>query len=266
MDMDVTGDISKKYGQCFRPDAFHPNTDSVGLVAQAFEVGPDGEFYLSMHDVRAGDGILKISADGKTCTPISVWLSGTGTGHRPGGKTASVPAYIPKGKGKSDLQFPVHGLLYYDDPKRGPVIFGVENSDLISFKIDDGFRILESYDDTTYGGMGYSNMFFEERDGHRLVWSVGTIASATGTIVDLDTGHREPIFGDTNDYRNPILKSDYGVLKSVSMGTMLSEAHYIGYGGFIIDPENPDMAYFFLKAGGVGKLELSTFNNYVYSY
>jgi len=266
MDMDITGDISTKYGQCFRPDAFHPNTDSVGLVAQGFEVGPNGEFYLSMHDVRAGDGILKISADGKTCTPISVWLSGTGTGHQPGGNTVSVPAYTPKGEGKSDLQFPIHGLLYYDDPKRGAVIFGVENSDLISFKIDDGFRMLESYNDTTYGGMGYSNMFFEERDGHRLVWAVGTIARYVGTVVDLDNGHREPIYGDTNDYRKPILKSDYGVLKGVGMGTMLSEEHSIGYGGFIIDPANPDMAYFFLKSGGVGKLELSTFNNYVYSY
>lgn len=264
MDKDTTGDISDKYGQCFRPDAFHPKRESVGLVAQGFEVGSDGEFYLSMHDVRAGEGILKISADGKSCTPISVW--GSAKGHVPGGGTTAVPAYTHVGKGKNDMQFPIHGLLYYDDPKRGAVIFGEHNSDLVSFNVGNGFRTLESHADATYGGMGYSNMFFEERDGHRLVWAVGTIARFVGTVVDLDTGHRESVFGDSTDYKKTILQSNYGVARSVTMGTMLSESHYIGFGGFIIDPDNLDIAYFVMKNGGLGKLELSTFNNFTYSY
>ena len=69
----------EKYGQCYRPDGKEPKKSSVGTMAMAFAVGPKNEFYLSMHDVRAGDDILKISPDAKTCTPVSVW--GTAKGH-----------------------------------------------------------------------------------------------------------------------------------------------------------------------------------------
>ena len=85
-----TGDISSTYGQCLRSD-----TVSVGLQAQAFAIGPNLEFYLSMHDSITGDGILKISADGSKCTPISAW----GIQGRVVGEGVS-------------LQFPVHGMFY----------------------------------------------------------------------------------------------------------------------------------------------------------
>jgi hypothetical protein len=266
MNKKYTGDISATYGQCFRPDVIKPNTTSVGLQAQAFSVGPNLEFYLSMHDTRAGDGILKISANGRTCTPVSVWTSGTGTGHNPGGGQGSAPAYTQIGAGVNNLQFPIHGMLYYNDPTDGPVIFGEENGELISFKVSNGFRKLVSDHTTTFGGMGFGNMFFENRDGHRLVWAVGTIARFTGATVDLDNGHRESVFGDSTDYAEPLFRSVYAGEHSVSTATMLANNHYIGYGAFMIDPNDNRYAYFVLKHGALGKMELSTFNNYVYSY
>ena len=57
---------NEKYGQCYRPNGKYPEKSSVGIMALAFAMGPKDEFYLSMHDIRAGEGILKISPDAKT--------------------------------------------------------------------------------------------------------------------------------------------------------------------------------------------------------
>ena len=252
----------KKYGQCYRPNGKYPKKSSVEMVALAFAMGPKNEFYLSMHDVRAGDGILKISADGKTCTPISVW--GNAKGHKPGGNQKSAPAYKHKGKGKF-IQFPVQGMLYHEDPEYGPLIYGVSSNDLYSFAIEDGFRALETFEDRKYRGIGYTRMVYMERDGHPLILATGNIGGSNA-IVELGTGQREPILADTRDYDHPILKSAYGVFRSVNMNGALGNNNHIQTGGLMIDPKNPDIAYAVLNHGALVQLELSTFNSMIWSY
>ncbi len=251
-----TGVLTDTFGQCLRPNAsLFPKT--VGLNAQAFEVGPDGKYYMGFRGVREGDGIIEISADGKTCSFLSNW---GGIGHNQGGGV-SAPPLPDRGAGPM-LQFPVQGLLFHDG-----VVYGVSNSDLFSFDAATGDRALVSYAGATYGGMGFSNMFWDST--RNVIWAVGTVASYVGTIVDPTTGRRESIYGDSGmeDYGDDaILKSDYGTPQSVGIGTLLSNGHSINYGGVVLDPADPNIVYAVLKSGGLMKMELSTFNNYVYSW
>lgn len=252
------------FGQCIRPEALSNPAESVHYQAQAFEVGPDGSFYLSMRDIRGGDGIVKISADATACSYISRW---GGDGHNPGGGTMAVPPPAPIGMGIGDMQFPVQGLLYHVDPTYGAAIYGVENGDLYSFNLATGFRARESYDTSGYEGMGYANMFWDS--SRNVIWAVGTVAPYVGSIVDLTTGRRESVYGDSGRQEHgaaAILNSVYAGARSVGMGTALSNGRSIGHGGFVLDPMNNDIAYAVTKGGELLKYELSTFNNYVHSF
>jgi hypothetical protein len=253
----------EKYGQCYRPDGKTPKERGVGTIAMAFEVGPKNEFYLSMHDIRAGDGILKISPDAKTCTPVSVW--GTAKGHNPGGKQKKAPAYEHVGKGKF-IQFPVKGMLYYEDPEYGPMIYGVSKQDIYSFALEDGFRSLETFATGTYTGMGHTRMVYMEKEGRPLIMATGSHAG-THVVVELGVGTREPLLADTVDNKDdPIFKSAYGVARSVNMNGALGNVNRVTYGGVMIDPKNPDIAYGVLGHGALVQLELSTFNSIIWSY
>ena len=48
--------------------------------------------------------------------------------------------------------------------------------------------------------------------------------------------------------------------------TALANGNTLGNGGFVLDPDDNNIAYGVLKSGGLIKMELSTFNNYVHSY
>ena len=249
---DETGDISATFGQCLRETAT-PTTglyESVAWVGQAFAVGPDGTFYLSFRGSQEGDGIASISADGKTCTILSRW-GGTGS-------------HSSIGQGFT-LQFPVYGMLFKDNK-----VYGVSNDDLYSFDVTTGQRIKISTHQGTYGGMGYSNMFWD--DTRSVFWAVGTVAPYVGSIVDPATGRRESIYGDSG-YKEfgdeAILQSDYArkyqFERSVD-GTMLSNANSINYGPVRLDPDDNNIVWAVLKGGSLMKLELSTFNNYIHSF
>jgi len=253
----------EKYGQCYRPNGKYPKRDSVATIAMAFAMGPKNEFYLSMHDTRAGDGILKISPDAKTCTPISVW--GNAKGHNPGGKQKSAPAYTKIGEGKF-IQFPLKGMLYHEDEEYGPMIYGVSKKDIYSFTLEDGFRSLETFATGTYTGMGHTRMVYMEKDGRPLIMASGSHDGAH-VVVELGVGTREPLLADTADNKDdPIFKSAYGVARSVNMNGALGNVNRVNYGGMMIDPKNPDIAYGVLGHGALVQLELSTFNSMIWSY
>ena len=250
-DVDITGTWA---GQCFRPDAYG-REESIAFQAQAFEVGPDGTFYLSMHGDREGDGIISISADGQTCTYHSRW---GGLGHDPGGGATAVPPPTPIGGGFDVGSFPVQGLLFHDS-----LIYGVSNAELYSFNLTTGDRAKATWQNGIYGGMGFSNMFWDPT--RNVIWAVGTVASYVGSIVSLTTGRRESIYADSEWGNESILQSDYDTMQSVST-TMLTNGNGIHYGGVILDPDNNDIVFAVLRSGGLMKMELSTFNNFVFSW
>ena len=119
-----------------------------------------------------------------------------------------------------------------------------------------------------FGGMGVSNVFWD--DTRDVLWAVGTEAPYVGAIIDPVSGRRESVFGDTGlaDFGNEaILYSVYGEIRSVTNpSSVLTNGNSLGYGGFILDPADPDIAFGVLKSGGLMKMELSTFNSYVSSW
>lgn len=250
-----TGDLTGQFGQCFKPDALG-DFNSVEYQAQAFEIGPDSTIYLSMRGVREGDGIVTISPDRQTCTVVSRW---GGLGHSPGGGATDVPAPDPIGSGDV-LQFPVRGMLLHNG-----LLYGESNSELYSFDLTTGNRVHKS-NGGGYKGIGFSNMFWDpSRD---VIWAVGRTDSRAGAIISLDTGRSEGVFSDTGlqDFDDDaILRSDYSDVRSVSI-SMLGNSNVINYGGFILDPQDPDIAYAVLGTGALMQMELSTFNTVVISW
>ncbi len=246
-----TGVITSTYGQCLRGITTSSTIDeSVAFNAHAFDVGPNGEFYLAFRGTQEGDGVAKVAADGSTCTMLSRWGARNGDPDLGQGFT---------------LQFPVYGLFFKDDK-----VHGVSNDDLYSFDVATGQRIKISYHDGVYGGMGYSQIFWD--DTRNVFWATGTVAPYVGSIVDPTTGRRESIYGDSGYQEfgtDAILQSDYArdfqIERSVS-GTMLSNSNSINYGPALLDPYDPNIVWAVLKGGALMKLELSTFNNYVFSF
>jgi hypothetical protein len=252
---DMDEDISGTYGQCLRPDAYG-KLQSVAFNGQAFAMAPNGDFYMAYRGVREGDGIAHLTADGKTCTIISAWGAG---GHNPGG--GATPVYWDDIGGGPTFQFPFEGLLVHDG-----LVYGVHNDELYSFDPTTGDRALATFTQGTYGGMGIANMFWDPT--REVIWAVGNHSPYVGSIIDLTTGRRESVFADSEDYGSEsILQSVYPEIRSVtSPSGALTNGNTLGNGGFVLDPDNPDIAYGVLKSGGLMKLELSTFNNYVHSW
>lgn len=251
-------DLTATYGQCFRPDAYG-TLSSVALNGQAFAIGDDGAFYMAFRGVREGDGIVRVSADGRTCDFLTAW---GGSGHQPGGGATPAPPPGPIGNTPT-LQFPVEGLLVHDGK-----VYGVHNDDVYAWDLDSGDGALVTYTRGVYGGMGIANLFWDEtRD---VLWAVGNQAPYVGSIVDPRTGRRESVFGDTGLEEfgdEAILRSVYGVVRSVtSPSSVLTNGNTLGNGGFVLDPDDNDIVYGVLKSGGLMKLELSTFNSYVHSW
>jgi len=78
-------------------------------------------------------------------------------------------------------------------------------------------------------------------------------------------GQRESIYGDTAEHANAILKSACEERRSVSQ-SMLGNANGHHCGPVMLDPNDNNIVYFVVTTGGLAKMELSTFNNYVYSH
>ncbi|MCB9670806.1 MAG: hypothetical protein H6734_15100 [Alphaproteobacteria bacterium] len=243
-----TGDLTATYGQCVRHgDTGTPN--SVAFTPNAFAIDDAGNFYSTFHGVREGDGLVRISADGTTCE----FLSRFGAG----GSTGTPPADI--GGGFTPQTGALEGLMLKDGKAWTVTLSGA----LITMDLTTGDRVaVGPVPSGGYTGIGYQNIFWD--DTRNVVWAVGNHAPYTGSVIDPLTGQRESVFGDSTDYPNPILQSDYGVARSVT-NSMLGNGNGVFHGSFTLDPLDDDIVWFIIQGGGLAKMELSTFNNYVHS-
>ena len=246
-----TGNISDTYGQCTRhgPETVDGVPDSVAWTPSGFTVADNGDFYMTFHGIREGDGVARISADGSTCTFVSRFGA-----EASGGET---PADI--GGGFTPATGALEGLMLHDG-KLWTVTLG---GDLLTIDPTTGDRAVAGAKPSSgYTGIGYQNLFWDStRD---VVWAVGNHTSYLGSVIDPTTGQRESVFGDSDDYGTPILQSSYGYTRSVT-SSMLGNGNGIFHGAFALDPENNDIVWFTIQGGGLGKMELSTFNSYVHS-
>jgi len=136
---------------------------------------------------------------------------------------------------------------------------------IYSFTLEDGFRALETFATGKYTGMGYTRMVYMEKEGRPFIMATGSDADSH-VVVELGVGTREPLTADAIDNEDPLFKSAYGVARSVNMNGALGNVNSVNMGGWMIDPENPDIAYGVLIHGALVQLELSTFNSMIWSY
>lgn len=256
----ITGDLSAEFGQCFRPD-YRGVKDGLQMEKQSFAIGPDMAFYKGFRDGRGGTGILKISPDASTCTLI------TRRGDRgdPDPSGNGVPPADDMGNGPSlNERAPYHGMLFHDD-----ALFVVISNAL--YRVDLSTGDYRRIDDTTHNAtIGYTSMFWDPN--LEVIWASGSIAAIFGgSVIDLESGQKELIVSDTGSK----LYSGAEILKSVlpgggsganTGGGATSNNNSTQFGGVIVDPENPDIAYGVTAIGALIKFELSTFNNYIHSW
>lgn len=257
-----TGDITATYGQCFRP-SYLGVRDGVQMEQTSFAVGPDLAFYKGFRDVRDGSGVLRISPDGRTCEVIARY---NGRGDSAPDPADSIPAPPDVGTGyiPSLLTAQIRGMLVHDGNLYMSVagdLVALDLSTLVRTRIDDpGLPYIT----------GYTSMYYDPQ--REVIWTSGSIAAIFGNVVvDPVTGQKEQIVTDNGrtDYPgDAIFRSVYpgGGSAANTGGGATSNNNPTQLGGVIVDPLNPDIAYGVSVIGGLIKLELSTYNNYIHSW
>ena len=254
-----TGELKATYGQCFRPDNMG-REQSVEPVTFSFEVAPDGSFYQGFGGTgtREGNGIMKISADGSTCTPVSRWNARGHAAQTSGQVDAPAPPDIGQG---FDIQFEMRGLLWHDGK-----LYATSGDEMYEFDVATGNRLKITAGDG-YDGMGESNMFWDP--SRQVIWAVGREGSTyLGAIVEPMTGQTESIYGDVSD------RKEYGndtILRSVypngfGIKGVLQNGNSLNAGAVALDPKDNNIVYAVAGTGALIKIELSTYNSYIMSW
>ena len=145
----------------------------------------------------------------------------------------------------------------------------VLSGDLVALDLTTGARTRVDDPNLPYSA-GYTTMYYDPN--REVIWTSGTVSAVFGNvIVDPTTGQKERIVTDTgrSDYPGEaILSSVYPVGGSAADtgGGATSNSNTTQFGGVVIDPLDPDIAYGVTAVGGLIKMELSTFNNYIHSW
>lgn len=231
------------HGQCYstRPkNTFFGGFIPVQLEHHGFAMGPDGSFYLGFRNEAAeGNGIVKISADGATCTVISRWngtMSQIGTGATP--QYSTIEGYFVRdGKLYATLQI-------------GKV--------LLSIDIVNGNRTaIPAPAGSVVSTTGQSTMFWD--DTRDLLITAGAVQAYSGDAVDITTGLRQAVY---------LVAPDMPIKSAPPWETnahgAIDNGNYMGYGALVMDPHNNDHLYLVIK-WGLLKYEMSTGNSYVMS-
>lgn len=239
----LEGEEAATFGQCYstRPKSTFPGGFiPVQLEDHAFALGPDGSFYLGFrNDAAEGNGIVRISPDGATCTVLTRW---NGTMGEVGGGAS--PQY-------STLEgFGVHAGKLYASLQIG--------KHLLAIDLATGDRALIANPAGSVGSTpGQSTMFW---DATRGLWiTAGGIQSYLATAIDLTTGLRQSLF-----LTAPGMPIESAPPWETGAHGAIDNGNYQGYGALALDPDDNDHVYMVIK-WGLLKYELSTGNSYVMS-
>ncbi len=235
--------VAPAHGQCYstRPKStFFGGFIPVQLEHHAFTMGTDGSFYLGFRNQNAeGNGIVKISADGSTCTVVSRW---NGTMGEVGGGAS--PQY-------SNLEgFTIHAGKLYATLQIGKRFMAID--------IVTGQRTeLAAPAGSVVSTPGQSTLFWDAT--RNLMITAGGVQSYLADAVDLVTGKRQSLFltapGEMIESAPPWETGAHGAIDN---------GNYMGYGALAMDPVNNDHVYLVIKYGLL-KYEMSTGNSYVMS-
>ena len=231
------------HGQCYstRPGpTYFGGFIPVQLESHAFTMGADGSFYLGFRNNGAeGNGIMKISADGSTCTVISRWngdMGNIGAG--------ATPQY-------SNLEgFFIRAGKLYATLQIGKV--------LLSIDIANGNRtVIANPPGSVESTTGQSTMFWDAT--RNLLITAGGVQSYLAVGVDVATGRRQALFlAERGSFFESAPPWETGAHGAIDNG------NYMGYGALVMDPSDNDHIYLVIK-WGLLKYEISTGNSYVMS-
>ena len=234
---------SYPYGQCF--DGRVSTSYASGFLPvqpdeRAFALATDGSFFVGWK--ADGVGVMRISADGTTCTHVSRWASNNTTQPLPNIGTGLTPQYGT-----------ISGLLH-----RGGVVYAFTNSTLLAINDTTGNRTAFSTI-STIGGIGETNFFVDEN--RQLLFACGTSAARKCSVHSLANGNTaQGLF--SIGVTQPVLPGKYSQLQGAKGA--LDNNNYNGYGAVALDPTNPNVLYFVILAGLV-RYEIDTGNSYIMS-
>ena len=239
----LEGEATAPAGQCFstRPKpTFAGGFQPVQLEDHAFAMGPDGTFYLGFrNDAAEGNGVVRIAADGSTCTVVSRWngtMGQVGTGAAP--QYSTVEGFgIHAGKLYASLQIGKH---------------------LLAIDLANGRRtLIANPAGSVESTPGQSTMFWD--DTRDLLITAGAVQAYQAVAIDLDTGLRQALF-----LTAPGMPIESAPPRETGAHGAIDNGNYQGYGAIALDPVNNDHVYIVIK-WGLLKYEMSTGNSYVMS-
>lgn len=241
----------EEFGQCRRFLADPDNLTSIQYNHRSFTMDPAGNFYLSFRDAVFGDGIVRIDADGLTCTPIMRMHGADGA--------------PDIGGGASFQSQNIRGIGWVQRPGVDPVIvmFTVLGTRLYSVDPTTGLRTLVSAvgdGDELGSGMGaIGNDWFIWDDATNLLWTSGG-NSALFVAVNLDTGDRQNLLRLSSE--GPLVSGGYPVEHEyrgpVKTGVW---SHSV----FYRHPDNSDHIAMAVNSMSIAILEIHTSNSYTFS-
>lgn len=231
------------YGQCF--DGRASTSYAGGFLPvqpeeRAFALATDGSFFIGWK--ADGVGVMRISADGTTCTHVSRWASNNTTQPLPNIGTGLTPQYGT-----------ISGMLH-----RNGVIYAQTQDTLLAINDTNGNRTAFSTI-STIGGIGETNFFVDET--RQIFFACGTVASRKCSVHSLANGNiAQGLF--SIGVTQPVLPGKYPLLQGAKGA--LDNNNYNGYGAVALDPMNPNILYFVILSGLV-RYEIDTGNSYIMS-
>lgn len=234
------GNAAFPYGQCFDGRVsinYAGGFEPVQYAERSFALGPAGTFFLGWNN--DGVGVVKISADGATCTHVSRWASRNLTAPLPDIGTGLTPQYGT-----------ISGLLH-----RNGVIYANTKDILLAIDPATGNRSLFS----NVTAIGETSFFVDEP--RQLFFACGTVASRKCSVHKLANGNdAQGLFqiGQTM----PVLQGKYPQVQGAKGA--LDNDNYNGFGAVALDPADSNILYFIVLSGVI-KYEIDTGNSYFFS-
>lgn len=231
------------FGQCWstRPKStFFGGFIPVELEDHAFARGPDGSFYLGFRNESAeGNGIVRISANGSSCTVVSRWNGTMGA----------------VGGGASPQYSPVEGFLVRAGKLYASLQIGRR---LLVVDLATGDRsLIANPAGSVESTPGQSTMFWDER--RDLLITAGGIQSYLAVAIDPTSGLRQALFLSA-----PGMPIESAPPWEAGARGAIDNGNYMGYGALAFDPDDDDHFYMVIKWGLI-KYEMSTGNSFVMS-
>lgn len=234
---------SYPYGQCFdgRPSSLYlGGYQPVQYAERAFALGEDGSFYVGWNN--DGVGVVRISADGSTCTQVSRWASRNLTAPLPDIGGGITPQYDT-----------IQGMLHRDGK-----IYAFTEEMLLSINDVTGDRSIFSYV-SGIGGNGETNFWVDE--SRNVMFACGTVAARKCSVHDMVDGNvAQNLFEIGQEY--PVIQGKYPFSQGAKGA--LDNNNYSGYGAVAMDPNDNNILYFVVLSGVI-KYEIDTGNSHFIS-